>query len=348
MRRGAHTPIFDPRIRKGQANPGRQVGAAPCLTLAGFLVDHTDLEFPRRLTVVDTDYLLVDCVGEAVALVDVFSDPVNPVVLDTHIFPGTNAAGMAYSSGLQLAAVCENLNDRVSFFDPDGFGDFGSVTDATNLNNAIACAFYGDYLIVCAADADRVTVVDPFSVPDPTVVGSVVDGTNLNFPDGIEIHGDYAVVVSNNSNSLAMVHVLTPTAPAVTGAVIDATALDDAEAVVVDHVNEIAYVYAYQRITSVDISTPASPTVISSLFRPDVFSLGFQIALSASGGVVVVPSIDTGHISVVDVSDPADMSVIASLAPGGQPAGVAIVNGYAFLSRPDDDRVDVYSGCGIS
>lgn len=199
----------------------------------------------------------------------------------------------------------------------------GYVANGANLNGANGIDTYGNYAIVTALSANRLTVVDCSTPSSPTIVGGVTHATNLATPYGVRVVGDYAIVACGNSaDRVTIVDLSTPTAPTIVGTVTHAS-LDGPFYLDVDAANSIAYVSCFvtPALVAVDFSTPASPTVIGSDVDAAYGTSPRGVVLQGDYVFTTDPNGDRLHAT--DVSTPASPALTYTLTdavnlPNGQ------------------------------
>lgn len=216
-----------------------------------------------------------------------------------------------------------------------------SVKDNTVLSGAIDLALVGTHALVACQFGDRLAVVN---ISDPTNLS--IDGdtgvqTNLDGALGVAAAGTLAYVTSANTNRLTIVDFSTPSSPTLVsgGSVQDNTNLNVPYGVAFDPVGEVCFVAsnAGNRLTSVDVSTPSSPSVISSLNDSSQLNTPTRVRLNADASLAYVGTSD--GLAIVDVSNPASMSVVGYYDANTLVAEACLWNGYPIFSLHSADKV---------
>lgn len=231
----------------------------------------------------------------------------------------------------------------------------GSLVDATNLDGARAVDVVDGYAYVCAYDSTRFTICD-VTGDDPVLVGSLVDATRFSQIRWVDVVDNIAAVlssawvslvdVSDKSNpvilgyvnpgafggghrirfdgryvyatfgtddALAIIDAADPTTPVMVGSLVDATNLNDPFGIEV--VGDVAFVACSGGgYTAVDISDRTAPAVISALSDP-LLAGPHGIVVRGKYGYTVSSTADS--VVVLDVSDPAAMTIVGSVETDG-------------------------------
>lgn len=192
----------------------------------------------------------------------------------------------------------------------------------------------GDYCYVAAAGAGGIAVVDVSDPTTPVVVGAVTD-PELNGAQGIAKSGNYLFVTDPGDGLLTVVDVSTPASPFVEGSI--ATVLfSNPEGVAISGTWAFVASYGNDRLVAVDISDPTdpSPTIhsITDSTLDAAFGVTIQgnLALVAGGGNI---------LSIVDISNPAAMSVLSYWNFGTPITSVVATATRAYIASPNTDEV---------
>jgi hypothetical protein len=199
----------------------------------------------------------------------------------------------------------------------------GFAADNVNLSGVTAVAVSGTHAYTTAYFAGRLTAVDISNPGNPMVSGESAMATSLLNSTNIEISGGYAYVVSKNRNATQ-----------------GSNSNDDGSG---------------NSLTILDVHTnPAVPSIVGTLHDPVNLFGAYGIAVAngfayiaaqgcLSGQPCPTPT-DGNSFVVVDVSNPATPTVVATLQNSSLPTGwagsnaldhptsVAVSNGFAYVT----------------
>ncbi|MHA1289726.1 MAG: LVIVD repeat-containing protein, partial [Candidatus Thorarchaeota archaeon] len=183
----------------------------------------------------------------------------------------------------------------------------------------------GKYAYVAARSA-RLTVVDVSDPTNPAIVGSIYDATKLKDARAVYVSGNYAYVAANDNDYLTIVDISDPANPAVAGSVQDPQG-DGAESIYVS--GRYAFVKGASRIIIVDVSNP------SSLSSDDIVNSlsGIGYATVYVAGKYLYDVCWGGTFNVVDVSDPSNPTLVASVSDSDNLSGgwaLTVAGKYAY------------------
>lgn len=209
--------------------------------------------------------------------------------------------------------------------------------------------------------SDRLTVIDISNSKSPSIVGSLQDHTNLKSALHIYISGEYAYVSAPGDNRFSIIDISSPTNPQYVGSIKDNTYLYGADGVWVT--GKYAYVISHHNygdgsgagvdyLNAIDVSDPGHPTLVSSLgstlFRGgDQMYISGQYAYVPSNAVVDFlgnPASEGHSLSVVNISDPANMNIVGhvtDLEYIAQSAYVVVAGKYAYLTTFNTSRMTI-------
>lgn len=254
-----------------------------------------------------------------------------------------------------------------------------SISDPANLSGATAVDVSGNYAYTTAYGAGQLTAVDVSNPADPIVAGESAQTNELFNGSGITIAGGYAYVVSKNrngpnppgtsnddgtGNSLTVLDIHTnPASPQEVGHVHDASNLFGAYGIGVSGTH--AFVAAQGCLSGqpcpnssvgnsfavLDVSDPANPAlvpggVLHNNSLPGTWhgtdALDHADSVAISGNLAYVTAFLGNRLTVIDISDPAHPTIIASLLDPALtlPNDVAVEGNYAFVA----DQNSVGSG----
>lgn len=208
---------------------------------------------------------------------------------------------------------------------------FNQLNNATYFDNSTAVVASGNYAYVPALSVNRLTVVDVSTPMAPVVAGSITDPLLAN-PDTSRpaLSGSYVYIPSGSTNRLTIVDVSNTASPVIAGSVQDNTYLSDAYDVALK--GGYAYVASGNYLTLVNISSPSTPAVYSHLNMPhQVYSVVIK------GNFAYLGATYDAELYVVDISDPANPALVATLADNrlGDVAALLNVGRYLYAASPN-------------
>ncbi len=245
----------------------------------------------------------------------------------------------------------------------------GSFSDATTLSGATSVATSGTWGYVTTSFPGRLTAVDLLDPTHPVFAGQSPVANSLIASTTVNIAGGYAYVVSKNrngpngsgsnddgtGNSLTILDITSdPAHPSIVGSIRDPIALFGAYGIAVS--GHYAFVAAQGCLSGqpcpntsvgdsfavVDVANPANPTIVatlrnSSLPAPWAGSLALQhaTAVSISGNYAYVTASYSDRLTVIDISNPFNPTIVASLHDATQlnfDVDVAVRNGFAYVA----------------
>lgn len=193
----------------------------------------------------------------------------------------------------------------------------------SNLRCGDVTAIHADDAFVYVATAgtpDRLLVVDAADPVSPKIVGTAdVEGYSV----AIDVSGDL-VCLAGALAGLLVVDVSDPTAPVVRGQIDTPSAAADVAVVgTTAHVADASYFGLPASLIIVDLANPDLPTTIGTL--PLARSCS---AVSIADGVAYLAG---GDAYFVDVSDPAQPTLLASLSAPLGASDVAVLGAHAYF-----------------
>ena len=185
---------------------------------------------------------------------------------------------------------------------PGGFGilDMSSLDNITVISYTESDTYFDspnnpvavdEYVFVNSYDDDQVTVVDVRNKSNPTVVDTLKDSGELNGAYYSMVSGNVLYVVGLLGNGLSAIDITDPT---------NISFLDQGDYMFVP-------CYDDSSMTSIDISDPTNLRVVQELTDAASLSTGFEIKVS--GRYAYHSGRYGGELTVVDISDPSDMTV---------------------------------------
>jgi hypothetical protein len=249
----------------------------------------------------------------------------------------------------------------------------GSVNNASSLSGVTSVATSGNFAYAASYWSGQLNVIDISNPASPTLVASTPSNAAMIGATNVTISGSDAFVTSKNQNgtctpgpipscstgsndngngnSLTIVDISNPASPSVVGTLHDTSNLFGAYAVAVS--GNFAYVASQGLLNGqpntpdtstgsfsiIDLTNPASPTIAgsilnSSLSGADANALEHATSVAISGNFAYVTSYYGSRLTTINISNPADPSVVASLADQTNllhPNDVAIQGNYAYV-----------------
>ena len=246
----------------------------------------------------------------------------------------------------------------------------GSVSNTGSLSGATAVAVSGQYAYTTAYWGGVLTAVDISDPASLSVAGSSTPATSLYNGSTVNVAGGYAFVASKNrnasassnddgtGNSLTILNIQgsNAAAPAVVGTLHDPTNLFGAYGVAVS--GNDAYVASQGLLgnqpTAPDTSTGSfsvidlsngvgAPTIVGHIDNGSLPSpwtgtnaLEHVTSVAISGNYAYVTAFDSDRLTVIDISNPASPTIVASLHDSVNlvfPADVAVSGNYAYVAN---------------
>ena len=260
--------------------------------------------------------------SDSLTIIDI-SDPTNPTIVGSVIDSTNINAGSSVHVAGQYAYVTGEQSDSLAVVDvsnPSNPTVVGSIIDHTYLDVPEDVHVSGKYAYVAAEKSNALTIIDISDPTNPTLVTSVVDGTQLGGPEAVYVKGKYAYVCAEGSNHFTVVDVSDPTHPSIVGSLTDPN-LGGPEGVYVS--NRYAYVVGENNnsLSIIDISDPTNPTLVTTLiddtylYNPEDIYVAGDYAYIVGHGDKWDSSYDGDYLTIVDVSNPNNPQIVASL-PG--------------------------------
>ncbi len=245
----------------------------------------------------------------------------------------------------------------------------GWISDSVTLPGTTSVAAAGHYAYVTNYYAGRLTAIDISNPALPTIAGSSEASNGLLNGSTVNIVGGYAYVASKNrngpsgsgsnddgtGNSLTILDIATnPASPAIVGSVRDANSLFGAYGVAVS--GHYAFVAAQGCLSGqpcpnssvgnafavIDISNPASPSIVAALHNNALpapwtgsGAFGHATSVAISGNYAYVTAASQDRLTVLDISNPLNPTIVASLKDTTNlnfPVDVAVSGQYAYVT----------------
>lgn len=315
-----HTPIFDVPLRRGAPKAGTTPGGiyTPTCELAiQTTVFDTSIGTICR---VDGSGRLVTGTAGAAVVFDV-SDPTAPTVIDDLISGNLASIQEAVWLGDVIVASAQDIPsfaDRVVVMEMVGstLTYRGQTGDAAFVSPTGIVAGVPDSTHAVMADpgSDKVFVIDISTLTAPTVDGSETDA-DLDGVTGVANFGVYVLVASQVANTMSAVDVSTPSTPDF----LSSLGSLGGRGIAVNDDNGKAYVVYGETIAAVDFGAPLAPALVSTLGLLSGGAAGhtINIAYGDSGrSFTAVADSSNEAVTIVEITDPADMQIIASITSG--------------------------------
>ena len=237
-------------------------------------------------------------------------------------------------------------------FSSEHSGEFYSWNSSTNDPSTSLIDYYGPnphgrgrqivengLMYVARPNTDAVWIGDLNNANDLKVRGVVTDGSLLNGANTIGKSGNHVAVTTYDSQRLTMVNVADPDNLVISGSVRDTTYLSEPDSINISGSHAFVTSRGSNSITAINISNPAAPVITSHLtdntrleeVSSAVIYKNYLIATS------MYEAID--YITTIDITDPANMTVVASKDFPGDFSGdgrqFQRYGKYLFLENPD-------------
>jgi len=218
------------------------------------------------------------------------------------------------------------IDDRVCIYslaDPANPSIVGSV--AINQPAKVKCFDDGanSYAVATSYEDDAVKIIDITTPASPSVVGTLSGTGSPNYLDGAygldlaEISSNwYAFATSIEDNRLVIIDLATPASPALTATIGGAGAsnyCDGCHGVYVAQISSNWYAFTVSQddnsLSVFDVDTPGSPSLSDS-----IQTLNGAHSITGNGNYVYVSANMDNEFAVVDVSNPASISVVGTVS----------------------------------
>ncbi|MEZ5551530.1 MAG: LamG-like jellyroll fold domain-containing protein [Pseudomonadales bacterium] len=232
----------------------------------------------------------------------------------------------------------------IDISDPDNISLIGG-TYITGANQVQGISIDGDNLFLCeGAPTQRVQIINISDPANMSVVGSIDTGVRCN---DIAVVGEYAYLARALGNPVLHVYdVGNPSSPSfVTSVAIP----NMGSGIAIAHHNGHLYIPpdgASAYLTSYSISNPAAPVFTDQLTAADfsVLAITQMRDLAFKDNYLFGAEKDGNGVFVVDISDPANMEVVAELPNNGadwllNPEGIYIDGDILYVTAEGSDRL---------
>ena len=332
-RRTPWSPIFDVERSTGDVVVGATPGTPPVRTVALVTSIAGSVSSPQDVALVGDHIFMPGNVTSSVVAFDV-SDPTSPSVTST-LTPLTGGAFNSINAqwcdtdGSTYLYVGSTWQLRViDISDPSSMSVVGmTASESTNLAVSSGLIYDSGYCYCTVVSGDRLTVVDVSTPASPAVAGTVSDGTNLNAPRGLIKDGDYVYV--GGSDGIGVVDVSTPASPSV----VDFLSMSGNGPYGLHVAGSNLFVPRTDPndVVSIDISTPTAIATDDSI---DLIFDSFVSLVSILTDRVVAMGNASGHVALVDISDPTSLSQESETESLlDEPRGAVSSGSYIFLAE---------------
>ena len=249
----------------------------------------------------------------------------------------------------------------------------GSISDPVSLSGATAVAtgsfLAPNYAYVTTYFRGSLTAINITNPAQPVIAGESATANSLLNASTVNIAGGYAYVVSKNrngpsgsnsnddgtGNSLTILDITTnPAQPLIVGSIRDPINLFGAYGVAVS--GQYVYVAAQGCLSQqpcpnpnvgdsfavIDASNPSNPTIVATLKNSALpapwtgtGALKHVTAVAVSGNYAYVTASYSNRLTVIDISNPLNPTIVASLQDAsklGFDVDVAVSDGYAYVA----------------
>lgn len=203
------------------------------------------------------------------------------------------------------------------------------------------------YFYCLSQTPDALVVCDWSNPRSPSIVTQFTHA-EIDEPTGLYIRGRYAYIASRAKKALVIVDISAPSAPRYVGHYANATYLTHPTDVVVS--GNYAFVLSHPYLHCVNIADPTNPTSVSYLsvklnysnYRDRLCKVGKYIYLTDAGAGTHEEA--SNRIRIVDVSNPASMSIVGTIKDDTYLSGVN--GGVTTLAVAGDWIFTVSGGTG--
>ena len=281
------------------------------------LTDATNLNVPRRISIVDNHAYVVSETGNSLTVIDI-SIPSAPVILTTFI-DGTNLMGPQglFVAGRYAYIACKTGNSlTVIDISTPSSPTFKSKMTVANASNVYVSGIHA--YVISAADS-KLTIIDIHDPTNITLDGSVTDTGKIGGASDVYVSGIYAYVTGETSDSLSIIDVSNDATPTITGTFTDITNMKGPKGVYV--VGNHAYVVSdvSDSFVVVDVGVPATPALRGTLIDPTfetVKVLNGANAVFVAENHAYVTSSNADSVTIINVSTHTAPVVVGAVVDG--------------------------------
>ncbi|MFA7654325.1 MAG: beta-propeller fold lactonase family protein [Candidatus Magasanikbacteria bacterium] len=188
----------------------------------------------------------------------------------------------------------------------------------------------GNYAYTVYGDGDRLYIFDISNPLAPTAVGNVAVGDK---PTNVIVSGKYAYVFCTGDDTMSIVDISKPSAPVqMSNIYMGADAGNFYGGLAISGHYVYAAMFSGKGLSAIDVSNPSAPVIISTLtLTPSPVDIYVQGKYAYLG---TAPSSGNVRLTVVDISNPASMTVVGSGDIGVNKAvnAIAVSGNFAYVS----------------
>ncbi|MBT4153807.1 MAG: hypothetical protein HOE53_04105 [Candidatus Magasanikbacteria bacterium] len=215
----------------------------------------------------------------------------------------------------------------------------GTLTDGVNLNGLGAIEVVGDYVFGVSASSDNIVSIDISSSTNPLLLDTLSDGgdVKLNQPEDIDVVGNYAYVASGLSAAMEIVDISNPANLVHIGAL---TGIGDVSAIQVEGAHAYLSSGNSDTIYVVNVADPANPYLEDSMAHAGGAGplLDNIQDIAISGRYLFAVSSFSDALSIIDISNPADLQHVTSTLLGttlNTASSIEIEGKHAYIGTAD-------------
>lgn len=308
----------------------------------GFTGNSTIIDNPKDVAISGNYAYVTGGTTDSVGVIDI-SIPAAPSIVasvsDASLLDGANRilidGNYAYvtASGYDGVAIIDISNPLAPTI-------VGSIQDVLNLDNCQFMDKVGNTLYVNANK--KLTLIDVTTPSAPSLIGSgqIGDGSTDMFSLGVSVIGNNAFVGVQTIDSLWVLDISTPTTP--TYVTETSTILLSPEFIRVS--GNTAFVTEKTTVPCIkafDFTTVGSPSLVGSLCDSN-FNEPEDMVID--GNYLYLTSYNSDRLSIIDISNPASMSVTGFITNSTQLnalSDIRVVGNYAYVSAYNYDGIAI-------
>ena len=291
--------------------------------------DFDDVRFASSDGITLLDYWLESKTNSSTAdfWVEVPSIPVSPNTVAVYMYYGNSSASTASNGANAFISGTDFAQDDGFSYRDNGINEsYGDSTGQIRSNG-------GQLSLVGIDRINDSYVANNRKAGGISIIGSVVDSIALNGPEDVLIDGNYAYIPTRAGAKLSVYDISNPASPTFVSSFTDE---DLTEAIGIAKNGNTIYLTSWHnhKLLTLDATNPESITKISSIEigttegggDPDELRKVFYL----DGYAYVTHSHDQ-KLYIVDVSDPASLSITGSVATGDGAFAVFVKGDYAYV-----------------
>lgn len=270
-----------------------------------------------------------------------FADAITQYEIPTNISPdqvtqeyyggiaGYFSHRMRVSGHYAISAGNHGLSGEIEIVDVSNVENPIALGDLDPCNNVTDVFISGKYLYVTSGSQTKLVVVDWSNPRAPSVVATLTDA-NIDKPYAVFVRGRYAYLACNGGAALAVVDISTPSNPRYIAKYSSVANLDTPLDVIVS--GNYAFVLSMPNLTCINIADPTNPTYVGKVA---VIAVGgsYRGRMAKFGKYIYVTDYNTDQVRIVDVSNPASMTILGTVTDATYLASVqdlAVVGDWIF------------------